>query len=199
MTNGLRSSNRRKRVPAKAIVIIVAVSLLFGAAFSIFSGIVEKRMFPRKYSELVEKYAAEYAVPETVVYAVIRAESSFEQYAISPSTPPALGLMQLTEETYEWVGEILLRENVSHADIYDPEVNIKYGTYLLSYLYRRFESWDTVYAAYNAGMNKVSGWLEDPEYSDGNGNLTYIPFPETRTYVKRVAQYRKMYEKLYYN
>ena len=197
--NSIKNKGLRRGITGKAIAIIVVVSLLFGVLFCVISDAVERKLFPREYSEYVEKYSVEYGIPEAVIYAVIRAESSFEPYAISPSEPPALGLMQITEETYVWIGEILLGEETSPAKIYDPETNIRYGAYLLSYLYRRFENWDTVYAAYNAGMKRVYGWLDDPEYSDGNGNLVNIPYPETRTYVKRVAEYRAKYEKLYYN
>ena len=92
----------------------------------------------------------------------------------------------------------MLGETANPLNIYDPETNIKYGTYYLSYLYRRFENWENTFAAYNAGPGNVYKWLDDPEYSDSEGNLTHIPFSETREYVKRVAKYRNKYEKNYY-
>ena len=51
--------------------------------------------------------------------------------------------------------------------------------------------------AYNAGPGRVDEWLEDPAYSDGEGGLSKIPFRETRQYVKKVADARKTYERLY--
>lgn len=195
----MRKPFRRKRITVKIVLIIAVISVLFGALFSVTFNLAEKYFFPRKYTQYVEKYAAEYGVPESVVYAVIKTESDFSPDATSYADPPALGLMQLTEETYIWVGKTLLRETIALSKIYDPETNIRYGTYLLSYLYRRFENWENTYAAYNAGMARVYGWLEDPEYSDGNGNLINIPFSETRAYVKKVEKYRLKYEKLYYN
>ena len=177
---------------------IIAAAILFGFLYDIIVGETEKRLYPRRYSAFVTKYCSDYGVPETIAYAVIKCESDFEQNAVSSANPPALGLMQLTEETYEWVAS-LLGENPSAFDIYDPGTNIRYGVYLLSHLYRYYENWDTVFAAYNAGIGRVDKWLEDPEYSDGNGNLTYIPFKETRNYVKKVNNARDIYERLYYS
>ena len=178
---------------AKAIAItllIVAITLIIGYLYDC----IGNETFPKRYDIYIKKYAKMYGVPESVVYAVIKTESDFDMYAVSSSDPPAKGLMQITEETFKWVGGHLLKENVNTLKIFDPETNIRYGTYLLSYLYGRFENWNTVYAAYNAGMTRVNGWLKDPAYSDGNGNLTYIPFKETRAYVTKVAEYRIKYE-----
>ena len=155
---------------------------------------INKNNFSQKYKEYIEKYSAQFGVPESVIYAVMKVESDFDKNAISSSNPPAKGLMQITDETFMWIGNHLLKENANLFMIFDPETNIKYGTYLLSYLYGRFNNWDTVYAAYNAGLSRVNSWLKDPSYSDSNGNLTYIPFGETRAYVKKVAEFRIKYE-----
>lgn len=108
-----------------------------------------------------------------------------------------MGLMQITKETFWW----LLSKNgedISVDMLYDPETNIKYGTYFLSILYEEFGSWDTVYAAYNAGRSRVNSWLSDDEVTK-DGKLVNIPYPETARYVKRVSgnvtEYRKLFEK----
>lgn len=195
--NDRRISGRRRSITAKAVAIIALISVIFGVLFVIVSDFADKKIYPKKYSEYVEKYSAEYGIPESVIYAVIKAESDFDPRAVSRADPPALGLMQLLEETYSDVAR-MLGETANPLNIYDPETNIKYGTYYLSYLYRRFENWENTFASYNAGLGNVYKWLEDPEYSDGEGNLTHIPFSETREYVKRVAKYRTKYEKIYY-
>ena len=181
----------------RSIIKIVTISLFIAAiAVSVLCmhECMRRDTFSRKYEGYIKKYSNEYGVPEAVVYAVMKVESDFDKNAISSSDPPAKGLMQITDETFIWIGEHLMKEDVNLFMIFDPETNIKYGTYLLSYLYGRFQNWDTVYAAYNAGLSRVNGWLKDPSYSDGNGNLTYIPFGETRAYVKKVAEYRIKFE-----
>ncbi|MBO5269701.1 MAG: lytic transglycosylase domain-containing protein [Clostridia bacterium] len=177
-----------------AVCVILVLSILIGFAFDGAMTLIERHTHPREYRTLIETYAAEYGVPTSVVYAVIKSESDFDPAAISSAG--AIGLMQLMPDTFEWLcsrtGDLY-----APALLYDPATNIRYGTYLLSILYTEYGTWETVYAAYNAGIGNVNAWLEDPEYSDGNGNLTYIPFKETRAYVKRVKENREMYERLY--
>ena len=180
------------------ILTFLGVSIIFGVLYDVIIGIAEKKLYPREYSEFVEMYSAEFGVPETIIYAVIKTESDFVTNAASTATPPALGLMQLTEETYDWVAS-KLKETPSAFDIYDPATNIRYGVWYLSYLYGRFENWDTAFAAYNAGPGNVSKWLSDGEYSTDGETLSYIPFKETRNYVKKVNLAMEIYDRLYYS
>ena len=184
-------------ISLNALLIILAASVVFAVLYTIIANTMEKHIYPRKYSNFVEKYSAEFGVPENIIYAVIKTESDFERTAASSSEPPALGLMQLTEETYEWVSG-KLKESPSAFEIYDPETNIKYGVWYLSYLYARFDNWDTAFAAYNAGPGNVSKWLKDEEYSSDGETLFYIPFKETRNYLKKVNKQTEIYRNLYY-
>ena len=199
--NSARTKRKRRTsaVSAYAIIGIIVASVIFGVLYTVISNAIEKRIYPREYSDLVEKYSDAYGVPEQIIYAVIKAESDFDKTAVSPSEPPALGLMQLTEETYEWVSSYLLKETASAFSIYDPDTNIRNGTRYLAYLYGRFENWDTAFAAYNAGPGNVTNWLESSEYSDDGKTLKQIPFKETKNYVKRVNDFKKHYEDLYYS
>ena len=81
--------------------------------------------------------------------------------------------------------------------LYDPETNIRYGTYMLSRLYARYGDWTVALAAYNAGTGKVGDWLADASYADGNGGLKKIPYRETRQYVTKVTKAVKTYDRLY--
>ena len=134
---------------------------------------IQKKLYPRKYSVIVEKYSAEYDVPEYIIYSVIYVESSFDKNAVSPSG--AIGLMQLMPSTYTWLAEI---NNEETKDIFDSEENIKYGTYYLAFLYDRYESWEIAFAAYNAGMGNVDSWLKEDIYE--------IKFSETKNYVDKL-------------
>ena len=194
-----RTKRKKTGISAWIILGILLAAIVFGVLFDLVATQIEKQTYPKKYSEFVEKYSSEYGVPETIIYAVIKAESNFDRTAVSSAEPPALGLMQLQEETYEWVASYLLKETPSAFDIYDPDTNIRNGTRYLAYLYGKFGSWDTVFAAYNAGPGNVSNWLEDTDYSDDGETLKYIPFKETRGYVERVNRFREVYERLYYS
>ncbi len=181
-----------------AFVLIIALSLALAFGLDALFGTAEKSLYPIEYSEYVEKYSEEYNIPEYIIYAVIKVESDFDPTA--KSSDGAMGLMQMIPSTFEWLtGENHLNEGLSEDALYIPDVSIRYGTYYLRYLYRKFDyNWDTALAAYNAGEGNVDDWLSDSEYSDGNGNLTKIPFKETRSYVKKVNFAIEEYKKIIY-
>ncbi len=186
---------RTKRI--FTVLLIIFLSLAVGLGVHLLWGVWEEEKTEKEnsinYTALIERYSAEYSIPKNLVFAVIKVESGFDPTA--ESSVGALGLMQMMPSTFEWLtGEEHLGEHLSVNCLTDPEVSIRYGTYYLRYLYLKFENWDTVLAAYNGGEGNVAKWLADPEYSDGNGNLTYIPFEETRNYVKKVNDAMAKYE-----
>ncbi|MBQ3507464.1 MAG: lytic transglycosylase domain-containing protein [Clostridia bacterium] len=186
-------SQGSRRALMIALLAVVAIGLGFLGDFIITC--IEKNAYPREYAEYVETYSQKYGVPESLVFAVIHTESSFDSGAVSPAG--AVGLMQMTPDTFKWLTDEILFDHLESGMLYDPETNIKYGTYLLSRYYDRYGDWELVFAAYNGGPGNLDKWLEDPEYSDGEGGLKKIPFRETRNYVKKVADAWDMYERLY--
>lgn len=178
-----------------AIVGILVISLLCASLYNLIWNEVDRVRYPKNFAEYVAEYSAAYGVPEYIIYAVIKTESDFSSNVVSSAG--AIGLMQLTPDTFEWIS-MLMKEKSDPALLYDPATNIRYGTYLLSHLYMRYNRWDTVLAAYNAGMSRVDGWLADPEISDENGNLNDIPYPETKKYIKKVNNAIDVYRRLYY-
>ena len=180
-----------------AILIIIVIALLVAYGLDSLTTLFEKQMSPTDFEEYVSKYASEYNVPEYIIFAVIEVESDFRPYLTSEAG--ARGLMQMTPDTFEWLTSAEhLGEDLSSDELYEPEVSIRYGTYYLSYLFEKFHSWDAALAAYNAGPGNVSKWLENNEYSDGNGNLTYIPYKETREHVKKINDKIDYYKNTYY-
>ena len=181
-----------------AILLIFCISLSVGIGVDLLWDAIEQKTHPQSYAELVTQYSVEYNIPEYIIYAVIRTESDFDPTA--ESSAGAVGLMQMMPDTFSWLtGDEHLREYLPASALKTPDVNIRYGTYYLRYLYRKFDyNWDHALAAYNGGEGNVARWLADPEYTDEDGNLTYIPFPETRSYVSKVNAAIKVYQKLYY-
>lgn len=178
---------------AIALIAAIAIGLGFLADFVITC--LEKQSYPQGYAEYVTVYAEKYGIPENLVYSVIRTESDFESGAVS--RVGAIGLMQIMPDTFKWLTDDILFEHMEVGMLYDPETNIRYGTYYLSFLYDRYGSWDLVLAAYNGGPGNVDKWLEDGAYADGEGGLKKIPFKETRQFVRRVSKAWKKYDKLY--
>ncbi len=181
-----------------AILLIIALALSLAFGLDALFGKVEDTAYPREYSEYVSRYSSEYNIPEYVIYAVIKVESDFVPTA--KSSAEAMGLMQMTPPTFEWLtGGEHLDEGLPAESLYIPDVSIRYGTYYLQYLYRKFDyDWELALAAYNGGEGNVAKWLEDPLYSDGEGGLRWIPFSETRSYVVKVNIAMDTYRELYY-
>jgi soluble lytic murein transglycosylase len=177
------------------ITVIAVAAICLGFLADLIITCFEKNAYPQDYAEYVTVYAEKYGVPEELVYAVIRTESDFDSGAVSSAG--AVGLMQLMPQTFKWLTDEILFEHMESGMIYDPETNIRYGTYYLSRLYDRYGNWEVALAAYNGGPGNVDKWLENDRYADGEGGLKRIPFRETRHFVARVTDAREMYERLY--
>ena len=177
----------------KFIRIILALIAVVVAFIGIKSGyhVGKQASYPVAYSEYIVKYAHEYDLDPYLVMAVIKVESNFVPEAESAY---AAGLMQLTEDTAEWNAKEM---ELKDYDYKDPETNIRIGCHYLKYLIRKYENIDTALAAYNGGMGNVSKWLNDKRYSDDGVTLKYIPFSETRHYVKKVNESWQKYKELY--
>lgn len=150
-------------------------------------------LYPRRYAQVVGEESAEFRLPEPLVFAVIRAESGFDPNACSRAG--AMGLMQLTEETFRWMAGEHPPEN-GGADPYDPEDNIHCGCALLRRLLDHYGVPETALAAYNAGIGNVDGWLRDPALSPDGASLSQIPYPETAAYVRKVSRDWQIYQRL---
>ena len=155
-----------------------------------------KKAYPIEYEDIVTQETAKYEIEPSLVYAVIRSESSFRPQA--KSTAGAMGLMQLTPETFQWLQtKVNPGEPMDDTALNDPKVNIRYGVYLLSLLRSQYDDETVVLCAYNAGMGNVNKWLKNVETSPDGETLSSIPIEETRNYVDRVLKSKEMYEKLY--
>ncbi|MGL6262152.1 lytic transglycosylase domain-containing protein [Vibrio sp. WXL103] len=120
-----------------------------------------------RYCEEISYYSAVYGVPKPLLVAIIRHESNFNPYAVSPKG--AKGLMQLMDANSQ----------AANIDPFDPTENIQAGTALFARLLRRFNDVELALAAYNAGEGNVKRYDGIP------------PFPETRTYITRImAEYQ---------
>ncbi len=153
-----------------------------------------RQLYPRPFSQVVSREAGEFGLPEELVYAVIRAESGFDQKACSRAD--AKGLMQLTEATFLWMAAEYPPEN-GGGDVFDVNDNVHCGCALLRRLLDHYGELQVALAAYNAGIGNVDGWLSDPEQSQDGRTLVNIPFPETAAYVEKVQKNRNVYRKLY--
>ena len=180
-----------------AVLLIICISIGGGILINELWNIIDKKLHPVDYSEIISAASEEFDVPQYIIYATIKVESDFDPNAVSSAG--AIGLMQMMPSTFEWLtSDEHLGENLSTKKLDDPTVSIRYGTYYLSYLYKKFDyNWDTAFAAYNGGEGNVAKWLNDKNYSDLDGNLTNIPYKETANYVKKINREIENYKSLY--
>ena len=156
--------------------------------------------YPLYYTEAIRKNAAEFHLAPALVAAVIRNESSFRPTV--ESSVGARGLMQLMPDTAEWIAHKLKVDNYSFEMMNDPESNIRFGCWYLSYLSSLFNSdpWCVV-CAYHAGQGEVSSWLSNPLYSNDRKTLIRSNLPEgpTKQYAGRVTRDYGIYQAKYFD
>ncbi len=180
--------------------VIIAVGILLISALVAFLWVtidaaVMEKLYPLEYAETVEQSSDRYSVPKELIYAVIKTESSFKSDAVS--NKGAIGLMQITPDTYSWLCSKRGCDEKDSALLYKPDINIDYGTYYLDRLYSEFGCWENALAAYNAGPENAKKWINEGRV-DENGVLNDIPYKETREYVEKVMKARDKYKKLYF-
>jgi len=180
---------KKKNKTVRIIIICILLLAIIGAIGAV---VYINRYYPVHHVEIIYKYADEYGLDRSFVFAVINAESRFNENAVSRAG--ASGLMQIMEDTAYWLAPQAGLADFSYDDIFDPDVNIRLGTFYLSMLIRWFGSAELALCAYNAGPGHVWVWLENPEYSSDGETLDFIPFAETRNYVTRVLEYQRVYE-----
>ena len=80
----------------------------------------------------------------------------------------------------------------------NPEQNMKFGSFYISYLQDRFNDINHyVIAGYNAGPGRVSGWKKRFGSHNIYRFMEKMPFGETKSYLKRVMNSYMMYLYLY--
>lgn len=146
------------------------------------------RLFPLNYKEEISAASEEYGVSPSLIAAIIKTESNWNENAVSSAG--AKGLMQISDKTFEWIAS-------KDDDVFDPATNIKYGCMYLSRLLNIYGDLDTALAAYNAGSGNVDKWLLDSRYSDDGKTLKTTPYGETNKYSKRIALYKRIYDLIY--
>jgi soluble lytic murein transglycosylase len=176
----------------KIIFIVIAVIIIFAILWQVSYNIYLKVEYPKKYSDIVQKYAKQYNIEEALIFAVIKCESGF--FPNAESSIGAKGLMQITEDTFNWAkSKMKTKDEITYSSIFDVDVNIKYGSFVLSQLLAEFGTIDNALCAYHAGWGSVKRWLASPENSKDGKTINNIPYRDTKIYVQRVNEALKIY------
>jgi soluble lytic murein transglycosylase len=173
--------------------ILLPVVLLLGLAGAGFAYVAEttpdwyaRLRYPLEYEHIVVGHASNYELDASLLAAVIYRESKFD--ADARSSAGAIGLMQLLPDTAQGIALHTGGSKFRVRDLYDPEINVRYGSFYLRRLLNKYGDERLALAAYNAGQANVDEWI-----AQGKG----IAFEETRGYVDSVLELRDVYAHAY--
>ena len=142
--------------------------------------------YPLRYQAIVRGHAQHYRLNPALLAAVIEQESKFN--ASARSSTGAIGLMQLQPATAKGIAIHTGGNNFVLADLDNPEINVRYGSWYLRHLLDKYHDERLALAAYNAGQANVDDWRSKGED---------IQFSETRAYVSRVERLKDIYRRAY--
>lgn len=152
--------------------------------------------YPLGFWDAVRRSAERLDLDPFLVAALIRQESLFD--AAARSSAGARGLMQLIPSTASRVSRDLGRTDFRAEMLDEPQTNIELGTAELKQLLDQYRAdLPRALAAYNAGKAAVAKWESRFPRAEDDEFVEAISFRETRAYVKRVLQNRRIYRALY--
>ncbi len=187
-----------ERLKNKKILVCGLIILILIVFLIVFKNKIQRIFYPKLYEEFVSMYSDEYGVDENLIFAVIKAESNFQEDAVSHKD--ALGLMQIMKETAEDVARkynIEIDFNNSEREILNVQNNIKIGTKYLAVLLEKYKNIEVAVAAYNAGIGTVDNWIEKEIIKSDGSDIENIPYKETNNYVRKILRNYKIYQDLY--
>ncbi|MBI4185857.1 lytic transglycosylase domain-containing protein [Candidatus Berkelbacteria bacterium] len=166
-----------------ALVVIVVI----GLAVTLLPRIFAELRYPLDYEELIVKEGTEHDLDPFLVAAVVYAESRFHPEATSPVG--ARGLMQLMPQTAAGIAARMGESDYTQSTLYDPETNLRFGTFHLQGLMGRYNSNEAAaLVGYNGGGTAGDRYLA--------GDRASVP-RESLRYVEKVQAAKAAYQELY--
>ena len=175
------------RIVLSAVVALAALAGVFIYVEQAEPSWYVRLRYPLEYEHIVRGHARQYELDPALIAAVIYHESEFDADARSSSG--AVGLMQLLPDTAEGIAQLTGGSRFEVDDLYDPEINVRYGSFYLRRLLQKYDDERLALAAYNAGQANVDEWI-----AEGRDE---IPFPETAEFVDNVLEARELYARAY--
>ena len=151
--------------------------------------------YPMLHQEALVEQSTRNSLDAALVAGLIRQESNWNPRAVSVAS--ARGLMQILPSVGASIATAHGYPIWNVALLFEPEVNLELGTAHLSGSLRRDTAPERALAAYNAGASRLARWLHRPGSDDPELFTEWIPFTETRDYVRLVTRNAAIYRALY--
>ncbi len=156
---------------------------------------LQQYLFPRHYAELVGTEATTHAIPDLLLYALIRQESLFEPIAVSSQA--AQGLSQIIPDTGDWIAMRNGLTDYRTEMLTLPWLNLQFGAYYLRFVYQDLDrNWLTALVSYNAGPG-TSRIFRQQTGPDDLLFLAALPLAEPIAYVEAIVANLYHYTRLY--
>ena len=152
-------------------------------------------LYPQPHQSQVKTMAEKTAIPQALIYSIMKQESAFNEK--TRSAADAMGLMQMIPRLAKQLSKKFSVMYTTPEDLYNPDINIQLGSFeLMEQIKKQAGQLTFVAAAYNAGPGALSGWLKTRNRSDILEFIEEIPYEETRTYVKLIARNKLFYDRI---
>lgn len=172
----------------KIILAVLSTASLLLIFYFFFPHVWGELVYPLDYKDQIKKYSVERGLRPNFVCALIYTESRFNKD--STSSVGARGLMQIMPSTGASIAEELGEKNYNPDNLYDPDTNIRYGTWYVKGLIDKYNgNTDLATAAYNAGVSRADKWKD---------NVMLLPY-ETVFFVQKIKDMEDIYNKVYGN
>jgi soluble lytic murein transglycosylase len=157
---------------------------------------LRRKICPVHFDDIVLPACAEKGIDESTFFSLMRQESLFEPEAVS--WVGARGLSQIMPGTGRWIAGKLGVRSYSTWRLFDPETNVRFGTYYLALQLEEFEG-DVMraLAAYNGGTESAWRWWGYGGGRDTDVFVEDIGYSQTAHYVRKVYLYGEFYRDAY--
>ena len=153
-------------------------------------------LYPVYFTDLVGKHSKKYEIDPLFVASMIREESRYNAEIISSAG--AVGLMQIMPATGRDLARRLKIRRFHRGMLFNPDINIRMGTWYMKDLMNRFENNHALVAgAYNGGPGRMQRWLDAKKISDLDEFIEDIGLTQTRRHIKKVLDSYAIYQELY--
>ena len=186
---------------AAGVLILQAMRRSENTRYRVYELVLNSRF--HRYDAVIEGEAKTRGMDPMLLKAVVWRESLFVPGKVGQDGER--GLMQITDAA---AGEWAKAEKIASfvpADLFDPAVNIKAGSWLLSRALRRYQDRDDpvpfALAEYNAGRSRVTRWSGEKDRDNDDASSATnskqlqanIDIPSTRHYVETVLTRVRFY------